>query len=137
MEYLCTVHDGSEHEIGNSYWLCKAVAADTEHKTVIPLYLEAYSRKAHDFKSENIQLFEVIDTLGNHVGRKGICAIDRGGDRKKIYDKFLEKDKEKRFVIRLAKSRALVHKGVKKNCHDLAAALPCPCEAFIVKYEEG
>jgi len=43
MEHICKVHDGSEHEIGNGYWLCKAVAADTEHKKVIPLYLEAYS----------------------------------------------------------------------------------------------
>jgi hypothetical protein len=26
MEYLCKVHDGSEHEVGDGYWLCKAVA---------------------------------------------------------------------------------------------------------------
>ena len=23
MEYLCTIHDGSEHEIGEGYWLAK------------------------------------------------------------------------------------------------------------------
>jgi len=46
MEYICKVHDGSEHEIGDGYWLCKAVAADIEHKKVIPLYLEAYSQEA-------------------------------------------------------------------------------------------
>lgn len=45
MECLCTIHDGSEHEIGDGYWLAKAVAADIEHKKVIPLYLEAYSRE--------------------------------------------------------------------------------------------
>ena len=43
MECLCKIHDGSEHEIGEGYWLAKAVAADIEHKKVIPLYLEAYS----------------------------------------------------------------------------------------------
>lgn len=53
MEYLCKIHDGSEHEIGEGYWLCKAVAADIEHKKVIPLYLEAYSHEAKDFRSEN------------------------------------------------------------------------------------
>lgn len=37
MEYLCTIHDGSDHEIGEGYWLCN------EHQKVIPLYLEAYS----------------------------------------------------------------------------------------------
>ena len=32
MECLCKIHDGSEHEIGDGYWLAKAVAADIEHK---------------------------------------------------------------------------------------------------------
>ena len=77
MECLCTIHDGSEHELGKGYWLAKAVAADIEHKTVIPLYLEAYSHDAEDFKSENDQLFKVIDTVGASIGNKGIYAIDR------------------------------------------------------------
>jgi len=135
MEYLCKIHDGSAHEIGDGYWLAKAVAADIEHKKVIPLYLEAYSQEAKDFKSENDQLFKVIDTVGAAIGTKGIYAIDRGGDRGKLYDKFLEN--EKRFVIRLQKNRDLIHKGIKKNCAGLAAALPCPYETVIIKYEDG
>jgi hypothetical protein len=79
----------------------------------------------------------VIDTVSGHIGTKGIYAIDRGKDRGKLYDKFLEKDREKRFVIRLTQMRDLVHKGVRKNCHDMACALPCPHEAVIIKYEEG
>jgi hypothetical protein len=81
MEYLCKVHDGSEHEIGEGYWLCKAVAADIEHKKVIPLYLEAYSQESKDFASENAQLFKVIDTVTEHVGEKGIYAVDQDGRR--------------------------------------------------------
>jgi hypothetical protein len=133
MEYLCKIHDGSNHEIGDGYWLCKAVAADIEHKTVIPLYLEAYSQHAHDFKSKNGQIFKVIDMVSSHIGNKGIYAIDRG----KLYEAFLEKKKEKRFVIRLTKMRDLVHKGARKNCREMAVALPCPHEAVIVKYEDG
>ncbi len=128
--------DGSEHEIGDGYWLAKAVAADIEHKKVIPRYLEAYSQEAKDFKSENDQLFKVIDTVGAHLGNKGIYAIDRGGDRGKLYDKFLEKGKEKRFVIRLTKSRDLIHKGMKKNCFLLAAALPCPHETVMYNHND-
>jgi len=30
MEYLCKIHDGSDHAIGDGYWLAKAVAADIE-----------------------------------------------------------------------------------------------------------
>ena len=137
MECLCKIHDGSEHEIGEGYWLAKAVAADIEHKKVIPLYLEAYSQEAKDFKSENDQLFKVIDTVGAHIGTKGIYAIDRGGDRGKLYDKFLEKGKEKRFVVRLAKTRDLVHHGKKRNCLLLATMLPCPHETVIITYEAG
>jgi len=136
MECLCTIHDGSEHELGKGYWLAKAVAADIGHKQVIPLYLEAYSQEARNFKSENDQLFTVINTIGTHIGAKGIYAIDRGGDRGKLYDKFLEKEKEKRFVIRLA-GRDLVHKGRRKDCLRLATALPCPHETVIITYHEG
>jgi hypothetical protein len=36
----------------------------------------------------------VIDTVGAAMGNKGIYAIDRGGDREKLYEKFLEKEKK-------------------------------------------
>jgi len=137
MECLCRIHDGSEHQLGEGYWLAKAVAADLEHKKVIPLYLEAYSHKAQEFRSENHQLFQLIDTVSARMGNKGIYALDRGGDRGKLYDKFLEKGKEKRFVIRLEKSRDLIHKGKKKNCYLLATMLPCPYQTVIIKYEDG
>jgi len=137
MEHLCKVHDGSEQELGEGYWLCKAVAADTEHKKVIPLYLEAYSQKAQEFTSENHQLFKVIDAVSACTEGRGIYAIDRGGDRGKLYDKFLEHGKEKRFVIRLQKNRDIIHRGIKKNCFLLATALPCPFETIIIRYEGG
>ena len=137
MEHLCKIHDGSQHEIGDGYWLCKAVAADIEHKTVIPLYLEAYSQEAKDFMSENHQLFKVIDTVSLHIGNKGVYAIDRGGDRGRLFDKFLEKGQEKRFVVRLIGQRDLIHKGASKNSLGLAHALPCPHETVLIKYENG
>ena len=137
MEYLCGIYDGSENKVGNGYWLCKAVAADIEHKKVIPLYLEAYSQEALGFKSENAQLFKVIDTVSTYIGTKGIWAIDRGGDRGKLFNKFLLKGKEKRFVVRLEKARDLVHKGVRKNCYEMAKYLPCNFKATLIKYEDG
>ena len=135
MRRYSKIHDGSEHEIGEGYWLAKAVAADIDHKRVIPLYLEAYSQDTGGFISENDQLFKVIDTISAHVGHKGIYAIDRGGDRGRLYDKFLEK--EKRFVIRLTKKRDLIHKGLRKNGLSLATLLPCPYQTVIIKYQDG
>jgi len=137
MECLCRIHDGSEHQLGEGYWLAKAVAADLEHKKVIPLYLEAYSPKAQEFRSENQQLLQLIDTVSAWMGKKGIYALDRGGDRGKLYEKFLEKGKEKRFAIRLEKTRDLIHKGQKKNCYLLATMLPCPYQTVMIKYEDG
>lgn len=136
MEYLCGIRDGSENEVGNGYWLCKCVAADIEHTRVIPLYCEAYSQESEGFLSENAQLFRVIDTVGSSIGGRGIWAIDRGGDRGKLFDKFLDKEAPKRFVVRL-KKRDVVHRGVKRDCCKMARALPCGFKATLIKYEEG
>jgi len=136
MQYLCGIHDGSERELGDGYWLCKCVAADIEHTRVIPLYCEAYSQQAEGFKSENDQLIRAIDTVSQYVGSRGIWAIDRGGDRKRILEKFLNKDAPRRFVIRLRK-RDLVYRGLKRDCCELARVLPCHFQATLIKYEEG
>ena len=136
MEYLCGIHDGSEHEIGDGYWLCKAVAADIEHKQVIPLYCEAYSQEADGFKSENAQIFKCIDAIDKHIGNKGIWAIDRGGDRGALFDKFLSSESKKRFVIRL-KERSLIYKEKAVSSCELAQWLPCNYKARIIKYEDG
>ena len=136
MEYLCGIRDGSERELGKGYWLCKCVAADIEHKRVIPLYCAAYSQEAEGFLSENDQLFRAIDTVGRYSGARGIWAIDRGGDRGVVFDRFLKGDVPKRFVIRL-KGRDLIHRGMKRDCGELARMLPCHWKATVVKYEDG
>ena len=136
MEFLGRVRDGSEHEIGNGYHLCKVVAADIESKKVIPLYCEAYSYLACDIKSENDQIFKAIDTIFKHMGERGIHAIDRGGDRGLIYEKYLRRDKPVKFVIRLTE-RDLIHKGRAKSCSDMAKSLPTPYETILILYDNG
>ena len=126
MEYLCGIRDGSENELGNGYWLCKCVAADIEHTRVIPLYCEAYSQEAEGFKSENDQLFRVIDTVSRYIGSKEIWAIDRGGDRNTIFDKFLNRDDPKRFVIRLKKRDWFIMRS-----KGTAVRWPGPCLVLI------
>lgn len=136
MEFLGKVYDGSENEIGNGYPLCKAVASDIESKKVIPLYCEAYSHSACDIKSENEQIFKAIDTIFKHIADRGIHAIDRGGDRGFIYEKYLKREKPIRFVIRL-KDRDLIHRGKRKNCCDMAKVLPTPHESILIIYDDG
>jgi hypothetical protein len=136
MEFLDKVRDGSEDEIGEGYWLCKAVATDIESHQVIPLYCEAYSLLAEDVKSENSQLLKLIDTIFRHLQNRGIHAIDRGGDRGVLYKKYLGEKEPKRFVIRLL-NRTLVHQGKRRNCCELAKVLPTPYETALIIYEEG
>jgi hypothetical protein len=136
MEFLGRVRDGSEKEIGEGYPVCKAVATDIESKKVIPLYCEAYSFLAEGVKSENSQLLKMIDLIFEHTGGRGIHAIDRGGDRGVLYKKYLGEEKPKRFVIRLV-DRDLIHQGRRRNCCDLAKALPTPYETVLIVYEEG
>jgi hypothetical protein len=136
MEFLGKVYDGSENEIGTGYHVCKVVATDIESKKVIPLYCEAYSHLAEDIKSENTQILKAIDMIFNHIGTKGIHAIDRGGDRGCIYEKYLKRDQPIRFVIRL-RDRDLVHRGKRKNCLDIAKVLPTLYETVLIFYEDG
>jgi len=36
MEYLARVHDGSERTIGNGYWMCEVVGAESGGNEVAP-----------------------------------------------------------------------------------------------------
>src|SRR5512139_1825883 len=136
MEFLGKVRDGSEHEIGDGYPVCKAVATDIESKKVIPLYCEAYSFLAEEVKSENSKLLKMIDLIFEQTGDRGIHAIDRGGDRGVLYKKYLGEKKAKRFVILLV-DRDLIHQGRRRNCCELAKVLPTPYETVLIVYEEG
>jgi hypothetical protein len=136
MEFLGKVYDGRENEIGNGYALCKAVATNIESKKVIPLYCEAYSHGAQEVKSENDQIIKAIDTIFKHIGERGMHAMDRGGDRGFIYEKYLKRDKPIRFVIRL-RDREFIHMGKRKNCYDMANALPTLHESVLIIYDEG
>lgn len=73
-----------------------------------------------------------------HIGDRGIHAIDRGGDRDRgfIYEKYLNRDKPIRFVIRLDE-RGLIHRGKRKNCCDMAKVLSTPHESVLIIYDEG
>ena len=136
VEFLAKVYDGSQHEIGNGYPLCKAVASDIESKKVIPLYCEAYSHSAYGVKSENDQILKMLDVIFRHIGSKGIHAIDRGGDRGVIYEKYLKRDEPIRFVIRL-KERDLIRKGKRQNCLKMGMRLSTPYETVLIIYENG
>lgn len=135
MEFLCRIRDGDKKEIANGYGLCKVVASDCNHEKILPIYCEAYSYEADDFKSVNDQLFRAIDCVSAHLGNKGIWAIDRQGDSQTVFRKLL--DDQKQWVIRLKLNRDVIYKGKSINVEKLARNVRTPYDATIISYKDG
>jgi len=118
MPYLARVRDGSTGELVPGYWSCAAVACEPERRRLIPLHLRLWSADAPDFVSENEQILGVVDTLRGAIGNRGIYVIDRGGDRMKLFNPFLER--QMRFIVRLVGDRHLIVRGQAREARGLA-----------------
>jgi hypothetical protein len=107
MEYLALVRDGSTGETrSKGYWLMDVLGADVEGEDLIPLYGELYSQEAEGFRSENRQILNAMDRVREGIGPKGVWAIDRGGDRSRLFKGLFER--KLRFVVRLVGERDLI-----------------------------
>jgi hypothetical protein len=137
MEYLAFVRDGSTGETrSKGYWLLDILGADVEGEDLIPLYGELYSQEANDFRSENRQILNAIDRVMEGIGPKGIWAIDRRGDRSRLFKGFLER--KIRFVVRLVGDRDLILKdGQKKNSLKIAWGCYCPHQRELTIEKDG
>jgi hypothetical protein len=126
MEYLALVRDGSTGETkSKGYWLLDILGADVEGEDLIPLYGELYSQEADHFRSENRQILDAMDRVVEGIGLKGIWAMDRGGDRSRLFKGFL--DRKIRFVVRLVGDRDLMlQDGQKKSALKIAWGCHCP-----------
>lgn len=134
MPYLATVRDGSTGELAPGYWSCIAMACEPERRRVIPLHLRLWSAEAPDFVSENHQLLQVIDTVLVATAGRGIYVIDRGGDRMKLFNPFL--DRKMRFIARLVGNRDLVFRGCGRQAAELAHGCSMRYAETLV-HEEG
>jgi hypothetical protein len=136
MEYLATVHDGSTGEMHPGYWLCDITGAEMNGTEIVPLYQKMYSAEAKDFVSENAEVLAGIDLVRSHTQGRGIWAVDRGGDRKKLLEPLL--DRHERFVIRSTGKRFVVdRKNIKRSVAELGAKCRLRHQARIVKIQDG
>jgi len=125
MQHLARVRDGSTGQLARGYWLCEVVAAEVYGDTIVPLYGELYSQEAEGFESENAQLWRAIDRVSEATGGRGLWAIDRGGDRRKLLIPML--DRRLRFVVRSQGRRHVVLPGGRR-CTVREAARWCRTE---------
>jgi hypothetical protein len=137
MEYLALVRDGSTGETKSSgYWLMDVLGADVEGEDLIPLYGELYSQGAEGFRSENRQILNAMDRVMEGIGQKGVWAMDRGGDRSRLFKGFFER--KLRFVVRLVGERDLIlSNGQKKNSLKIAWGCYCPHQRELTIEKDG
>lgn len=124
MENLARVRDGSEKEIANGYWLCQVIGVENGGREITPLYGELYSQEAEDFVSENSEVLRAIRAVSGSCGRRGVWVIDRGGDRRELFDELVPQEAGRRFLIRQKGDRHLLLGSRKVSA--LAAAQDCP-----------
>jgi len=136
MEYLARVHDGSKGEVHTGYWLCDITGAEVNGSEIVPLYQKLYSAEAPEFTSENAEALAGVDLVRTHTQSRGIWAVDRGGDRKKLLEPLL--DRHERFVIRSTGKRFVIdRKNVKRSVAELGAQCRLRYQARIIKIEDG
>jgi hypothetical protein len=134
MEYLTRVYDGSKKVLADGYTLVQVIAARRQSAQVIPLYSRLYSTQAPDFEGENREIMKAVDQVRREIGKQGTWVIDRGADRRHLFDYFLSRRLQ--FIIRLKGDRHLVYRGRTVLAHKLAASCPLPYQRTIVK-EDG
>lgn len=135
MQYLSTVRDGSEKELGKGYWLLNIIATEIDGDSIVPLTCKLYSTDAPEHKSENLEILNHIDMVSKAVENRGIWVIDRGGDRKNLIVPLL--DKRRRFLIRLVGNRHLIQGTSNILASDIAKNCPCPYRQTIVRIDGG
>jgi hypothetical protein len=77
MECLATVHDGSNGELHQGYWLSDVTVAEVNGSEIVPLYQKLYSVEAQDFRSENDEILVAVDLIRSHT--QGHDLGDRPG----------------------------------------------------------
>ena len=136
MENLAMVHDGSTGELHQGYWLCDVTGAEVNGSEIVPLYQKLYSAEAQDFTSENAEILEAIDLIRTRTQGRGIWAIDRGGDRKKLLEPLL--DRAQRFVIRSTGTRTVIdRRKLQGSVAEVAGRCRLRHHARIIKIQDG
>jgi len=136
MEYLAEVRDGSTGELHSGYWLCDITAAEVNGSEIVPLYQKLYSAEAKDFHSENTEVLTAMDLVRTHTQGRGIWAIDRGGDRKKLLEPLL--DRAERFVIRSTGKRSVIdRRNLRGSVAEVAGRCRLRHQARIIKIQDG
>ena len=135
MENLSRVRDGSEKELGWGYWTLNIVGANTKGTKLVPLYGRLYSHAVAGHESENEEIREAVGEVAEVLGKRGIWVMDRGGDRRYIFNYLLPN--RHRFMIRIRADRGLRTAQGIDSAVSLARSCPMLFHETIVREEAG
>lgn len=135
MENLAQVRDGSEKELGWGYWTLNIVGANTKGTKIVPLYGRLFSHAVGGHQSENEEIREAVGEVAEVVGKRGIWVMDRGGDRRYIFNYLLPN--KLRFMIRVRGDRGLRTAQGIDSAVSLARSCPMLFHETIVREEAG
>lgn len=135
-EGLAPVRDGSTGKIKDGWPILAVVGADVRGDKVIPLYAKLYTKRGFGFKSENLEILGAIDDIIKGIGKKGVWALDRGGDRWKLFVPILER--KLKFVVRMMSLRDMIDTEKRvRNIAAIARGTRCSKKAEIVIHPKG
>ena len=123
MQYVTRVRDASRSSkencevLVNGYHGCMVAACRVGGRKTIPLALRLWSSRAPGFKGENDEVLNIIKSVYDATGGKGVMVYDRGGDRPAFYAYLIENNRN--FIIRLKGRSVISWKGM-HYVHDLA-----------------
>lgn len=135
MENMGRVRDGSEKDLGWGYWTLNIVGANTRGTKLVPFYGRLFSHAVEGHESENEEIRDAIGEVAEVVGRRGIWVMDRGGDRRHLYNYLLPNKLS--FLIRVRADRGLQTAQGIASAVDLASSCPVLFHETLVKEEVG
>jgi len=101
---LKDVYDGSTGDIGLGYHLVSALLR-LNKRMILPLWLDSFSTDEVGFKSQNVEIMDVVKSIFSVTGYRGILVFDSYLDIGHIFADLL--DMHIRFLIRLKGNRML------------------------------
>ncbi|MCH7733412.1 MAG: transposase [Candidatus Marinimicrobia bacterium] len=123
MPGLARVWNGSKKKTTNGYWWSNIIGISGDGRSIIPAYSELYSLDMES-SSENQKILKGIKAVHKVCHRDVITVIDRGGDRRKLYEPLL--DAGIYFITRLTKKRNILYRGKLQNVQRLAQKMDKP-----------
>ena len=139
-EALAYVHDGSKKEIVPGYLLTTAVAVRPNRydKNPLPLLLHPYSAAEEGFVSEPYEMHQAIEDLHRWTDGRGIFAIDRAADSRRVLRKLLGLSHP--FDVRLKAGKGCRHllvEGRKILVRDLVDAVRFVAKIDLIRTAAG